>query len=89
MIQYAVYCSGGPDYPDVIAGIFWEKAERFARDQSACDPDGRTYVVEREDTWEIAAEYCRGELRTDRPHPGTRRSRPADVVTVQGSGSDA
>jgi hypothetical protein len=74
MIQYAVYRSDAfPEYPDLIAGISREKAERFARDESACDPDGRTFVVEREDNWKIAAEYRRGELRTDRPHRRERR----------------
>src|SRR5450755_925114 len=67
-IRYDVHRSGGPDYPDLMADVSRGEAERFAIEQSTPDPGGRTYVVTRHDTWKIAAEYQRGELRPDRPH---------------------
>jgi hypothetical protein len=71
-VRYEVYRSGGPDYPTLCGPVPREEAEGYATEHSASDADGRTFVVERADTWEIVAEYRRGELRLDRPY---RRSR--------------
>jgi hypothetical protein len=72
-IRYEVYRSrSGPAYPTLLAGATREEADRYAREHSAADRDGRTYVIERADTWAIVAEYRRGQLRTDRPHARPR-----------------
>lgn len=73
---YDVHRSGGlrvpdakpPYYPDLLAAVSRQEAERFAIGHSAADPDGRTYVITNHDTWKIVAEYRRGELRLERPH---------------------
>lgn len=76
-IRYDIHRSGGPDYPDLLTDVSRGAAERFAVEQSATDPAGRTYVLTRHDTWKIAAEYQRGTLRLDRP-----RDRRAARVTA-------
>jgi hypothetical protein len=58
----------GVYYPNLLTEATRAEAERFAIEQSAADPDGRTYVITNSETWKIAAEYRRGELRLDRPH---------------------
>lgn len=67
-IRYDVHKSGGPNYPNLLAGASRGEAERFAIDGSAADVEGRTYVITRSDTWKVAAEYRRGVLRAERPH---------------------
>jgi hypothetical protein len=71
-VRHEVYRSGGPEYPTLCGPAPRQECERYAIERSAADGDGRTYVVERADTWRIVAEYRRGELRRDRPY---RRSR--------------
>ncbi len=63
-----------PLYPDLLSAVTRDKAERFAIEQSAADPEGRTYVITDSSTWKIAAEYRRGQIRADRPRDARARA---------------
>jgi hypothetical protein len=67
---FSVYrATGMPQrhYPDLVTGVSRDDAEKSAITRSAADPGG-IYVIERDDTWKIAAEYRGGQLRRSRPH---------------------
>ena len=62
-LTFSVYRSKtGPRFPDLLTSVPRASAERFARERSAADPEGRTWVVERDAGWRAVAEYRNGQL---------------------------
>lgn len=51
-----------------LSGVTRDRAEEFAITESAADPERKTWVIDRDDTLRIVAEYRQGRLRMDRRH---------------------